>query len=377
MNSLEPAYRAILSDDGGLSLDDIDPLVDFALAAGLGPLLYRASNKHPNQASSRHYQRLWGADMTARVLTGKQLDAVTELAAVASGSIDFMVGLKGISASLQYYPAAYMRTMGDLDLLVRADQQQVLESICLELGYVRRSHLPAAFYEDLHHSMPLYHPGNDVWIEVHKGLFPARSVAAADSAFTVENIHREAVGHLPGVVGLRALSPELELVYTCTHWAVEANWLKGATRILDVLLILHQQKSAIDWNKVFFWLETSPVAAKSLYLMLSYLLERRMLELPEHTIRQLSAYRQNISRGNQRLLHALIDKYTLQGSPFGRLLSPANVNIVWSTLLYSDGPTLSNLLIRLPRNILLPPSSADRRSFQFQWSRIKNLLGGS
>lgn len=375
MESLLPVYRAFLTGETKLALDEADEILDFALRAGLGPLLRYSSKDHHLQQQSRAYSRLLGADMTARLLTGKQLDALAEIAQAASQSMDAPIALKGMALAHQYYPEPYMRTMGDIDLLVKADQQQPLENICLDLGYVRKSHLPSSFYQNLHHSMPLYHPGNEVWVEVHKALFPQHSVAAADSAFAIANIHREAHADLPGPFGLKVLSAELELLYTCTHWALEANWLKGATRILDVLFILRDRSAVLDWDKIFYWLRTSPVAAKSLYLMTSYLLERGLLDLPNAIVEQLGSC-QNIGEGDKRLLLALIDKYTLKGKPFGRVLSQTNADIMWTTLLESRGSALANLLFYLPKNILLPPSNPDRHSLQFQLSRIRSLFNG-
>ncbi|MEX1032504.1 MAG: nucleotidyltransferase family protein [Cellvibrionaceae bacterium] len=373
MNSLLPLYRAILSRDDNFDVHEIGDCFDFALEAGLGPLLRHCTKAcHLDMDSQRHKQLL-GADMTARLLTGKQLDALVELAEAVPESIS-MVALKGMSAAFHYYPQPYMRTMGDIDLLVAADQQRHLEAICFDLGYVRKSHLPDTFYEDLHHSMPLYHPDNDVWIEVHTALFRPDSLTATDYIFSEENIARESGRAIPGQNGLKSLELELELVYVCAHWSFESNWTKAALRILDVLYMLRDNGSLLDWEKIFSWLGRSPVSAGSLYLMVSFLQDRGLIELPKGIVLRLNSHSKNINWLNRRVLHYLMDKYTLRGRNFSVLLTPSNVDIIWATLLYSGGSSLSRFCVRLPWNIAFPPSSTGRYTLQFQWSRIKRLF---
>ena len=51
-----------------------------------------------------------------------------------------------------------------------------------------------------------------------------------------------------------------------------------------------------------------------------------------------------------RTLHTLLDRYVVEGRPFGRTMSERNFHVFWSTLLL-PGPPVRNLSL-LPWNLL-------------------------
>ncbi len=161
IKSLIYIYQVILSKERTLDINLLKPaLLRHTLELGFGPLLRFYGMFDSASASSQSL--IQAADLSAKVLTGNQLDAFDEIINAAGDMTRDIILLKGMSVAFQYYPAPYMRTMGDIDLLVSSSRQEELGNICLELGYVCKSNLAEEFYIDHHHSMPLYNPSNNV-----------------------------------------------------------------------------------------------------------------------------------------------------------------------------------------------------------------------
>ena len=77
-------------------------------------------------------------------------------------------GLRGPGHRL--YPAAHMRPMGDLDVLVPAgDEHKVAEGL-LACGFER---IPYPDTPGQHHGAPLRHVRRRTLVELHTALFPA------------------------------------------------------------------------------------------------------------------------------------------------------------------------------------------------------------
>ena len=140
--------------------------------AGLGPLLWSVSKKDLKTGESPSCRDLKAADLTARLINHIQLETLGEILARCKGLFPPITLLKGSSTGSELYPEPHLRIMRDLDLLVDPKDQPKLESILLEMGFRQQSTNSHEFYAAHHHSMPFYHRERDVWVEVHRGLFP-------------------------------------------------------------------------------------------------------------------------------------------------------------------------------------------------------------
>ena len=99
-----------------------------------------------------------------------------------------LVLLKGAATALRYYPAPHLRPTGDIDVLVPADRQPLLEARLRALGFQQRSNQPAAAFEGWHHSMPSYCSQRGTWIDVHTNVYPPQHSQAHDSLFSWQAI---------------------------------------------------------------------------------------------------------------------------------------------------------------------------------------------
>jgi len=159
--------------------------------------------------------------LTTRLINEIQLETLSEILVRCKGLLPPITLLKGCSTGSELYPQPHLRVIRDLDLLVEPKDQSKLEAILLEMGFRQRSTNSLEFYAMHHHSMPFYHSSRDIWVEVHRGLFPASNKLAKLPVFSSRNIRAELrPSWLKGTPVMR-LSSELQIVYTASHWALE------------------------------------------------------------------------------------------------------------------------------------------------------------
>ncbi len=358
---------------------DLDPglykseVINYILNCGLGPLFFNCIQGSPHSKEHPYYSLLLGSSLTSQILIGNHVDSIRNILQIDPSMTERVVLLKGISTSLRYYPAPYMRTMGDIDILVHKDFQNTLENICKELGYHQESTLPDEFYETHHHTAPYYNSTNKVWIEIHSALFSSPSTVCYDNVFSINNIFNETI--YLDIDGINAcfLKPEFELVYICSHWAEAPNWMKSLTQLLDMILIINANNTNFDWAKILKWTDDSMLAPQ-LFIVMSFLKKHDLATIPDIVIEELSDKNIYLNAISIYILHTIMEKYILSGKPFGRAFTIHNIDIIWSTLLLGKNPALIKTLIILPLNLLFPPNNKHRFSLLFQFKRLKSLL---
>lgn len=377
MKTLPPiltALDAVLCEKSEVNPDNFDrKIIDHAIDCGLGPVLFYCIRNNPKRNELSYYSALVSSDLTSQVLIGGHLDALVEILKSSPSLTKDIILLKGISTCTRYYPAPHMRTMADIDLLVEAKLQPELERICLGLGYRQESHMPAEFYDTHHHSIPLYHPEKNIWIEIHTSLFSDPATVANDNVFSIDHVFQQTISVDFKGFTTKCLNNEMELVYTCSHWAEGPSWIKSLIQMLDMLLIIKKSKASIAWDKLLSWLEHSSSAAH-LYIVLSLLHKNKLICIPNEVLTSLSKKQHGINGLNKYILHAIMSHYIFLGHSFGNVLTIDNINIIWSTLLLEKTHPVKRLFLQLPWNLLFPPNSNDRYSLLFQLKRIKSVF---
>lgn len=346
--------------------------IEWVLYAGLGPILHRAiSGTAGPPLRTPVRDALASADLTSRILIGNILDATRDILAAAPVLARATTLLKGTAIS-QRYPEPHLRTMGDIDLLAPPDAQREIESLLRDLGYVQQSEYPPEFYETLHHSMPFFHPQRRVWVEVHTVLFPPASVVGREKIFSDAHVRDQTVALDFRGVATQQLSDELQIVYICSHWAKNFNQQRGLMALLDVIHLLGNRPTQLDWDRILRWLDASAAAAH-LHLMLTYLGRHALVEIPREVGARLASVQTSLNSLNVSLLHRLMDNYLLAGKRFGRIDSANTISTIWKSLL-APGVAAFNLA-SIPWKLAFPPSRQDRFDPRFQLSRLTSVLG--
>ncbi len=325
--------------------------IRWAVKTGLGPLLFQASKADPEAATSPLWPLLQGADLTARMLAGEQLDAMSEIIDACAGHVGTLTLLKGISICEQHYPEPHLRPMRDIDFLVEEDGLPAVEALLFKLGYCPRSQFPAEFYRNHHHSMPFFHPQRGIWVEVHRGLFPPPIEASMDKVFSLEHLNTQLRPSAFQGRKVFRLSDEQQIVYIASHWAYQFDVVGGMIALLDMIYLLKNTEGAVQWERILHWLRGS-FASTSLYLILSYLDKYRLIEIAPEIIPGLFLRQRSFGHMNFKIVCALIDRYLVDGRALGQVFSLRNLDIIWKTLLL-PGPPFLNLIL-VPWSLSLP-----------------------
>ena len=206
--------------------------------------------------------------------------------------------------------------MRDLDVLVEAKDEPIVESLLFEMGFSQQSENDAAYYLTHHHSMPFHHPLTGVWVEVHRRVFPTASSLSTLHVFSRDNIAAES--RLCRVEGtpVKRLTPELQIVYMASHWALGLIDLKhsgGLFALLDTIFILRGGQRNLRWKAMLDWVGDS-VAATHLYLLLSYLHYKNIVFIDKDILRELFNRQKSFGSINLKIAHWLITRYLVVGS---------------------------------------------------------------
>ena len=322
-------------------------------------------------ADSRYAREIRAADLTARVLTAAKYQALESALAALARVGCRPVLLKGVATALQYYPAPHLRTMGDIDLLVTADERSAAKTELRSVGFTQRSHQPVSAFVQRHHSMPFWHPERDVWIDVHTRAYPLQYPLARDPRFAPEALASQWSDIAVGDQMARVMNDELQLVYTSTRWLERFDAVRGLYPVLDGAGLLQRRAGGLDWDVVCARIEGS-WAVTALHVFLACLRRWELAPVPGEVLSWLAANDPYTNRMSIAVLRHVFTRHVLKGHPFGLMLTRSNVEIIWSTLVLPGRPGMK--LISVPYHVACPPRRV-HGSPPAAGRRIGTLLG--
>jgi hypothetical protein len=366
-----PVLRAFLHDESKFAPSAIpQPVIDRAIESGLGPILSRISRDSAARPAGI-FELIQASDLTARVLTGERYDLLARILSGAADTGCYPVLLKGCSTALRYYPEPHLRTMGDIDLLVRSEEVPAVERVCRAAGFLPSAPgVPASRYDDHHHGIPLHHRESGMWIEIHTRLYPKRSPLATDRRFSVDAIKERLTTLSFNGQSVRVLSHELQLLYTCTRWAEYPSPQRGMFPLLDAARLIAARGQSFDWDLVTI-LAGQSWAATALRVMLGYLDRWQLAAVPPAVLRNLAALDSYTNQLIVQTLHRLVTSFVIEGRPPGTVLTVRNARSMWTTLI---GPSMpAEKIWKLPLNIVLPRGSESRIDFRLAARRARSL----
>jgi Uncharacterised nucleotidyltransferase len=293
--------------------------IRWTLKGGLGPLLYRATAKQAEQVPVALRDQLVSADLSAQLRHAALVETTKEVIDVCRDQDTCVTLLKGISISEQCYPAAHLRPMGDVDILIPADEYESAEKALLRVGYTRARNFEPG--EGSHHGVPLLDPRREVWVELHTALFPRRedvhcgrvfdtSLAVA-STFHGRSVHR--------------LTDELQLAYIAHSWIRDIT-LHGIhpsflASLLDAIYLLKASRKELAWQSLLDRLDTDMTTA-SLHVMLCYLVRHGLAEGIAPIVASLTARQEMVGPLQLWLIYKTLDLFLLGGRPLSHALRP-------------------------------------------------------
>lgn len=324
------------------------------LDAGLGPWLHRAAATHAAPLSDAQRETLLAADLSAQVLHGKRVEVALEVVDLCRALDVEVTLLKGIALAEWLYPAAHLRPMADVDLLVAAGHLEAIQRALLDRGYVA-SRSEGAWVTG-HHAQPLRHPALPVWVELHRGLFPAASEWNATRLFAPEALAARSIPFAFHGRATRRLGDSLQLAYTASYWvrdlARHAPHPSFAAPLFDAALLLARCGRSLDLEALLDGIDDA-LAVTSLHVMLSFLARHGLVADRDIDLDAVARRQSRVGAVDLRLLHAFLDAYLLQGRQLpGAWRAPA----IWSTLI-APGHVAAKVL-SLPVRFAFPPQVA-------------------
>jgi hypothetical protein len=337
--------------------------LDWALQAGLGPLLRAQMGEAGRSASPRVAERLLAADLTARVLIQERVVAALDAIDACNRRGVPVTLLKGISLSHFQYSAPHLRPMTDADLLVPENAIAGLEHELLEQGYWREG---VTIEPGLQHVEPVYHPRSRTRIELHSRLFPLWSPLQHGTTFASQSISRESIDATFHGRPVLRLSAEFQLVYLASAWnrdlseqGIHPSFLFG---LFDAVALV---RPPFDWDRVLE-VANSPLAAASLDVLLACVGQRDGAAVPRRVCSELRRRHRLLGRSEVAILAALVNGYLLRGRPFRYF----NSGRIWTPLFAAgDPPGLKSL--KVPWYVAFPPNEPRRFDAAFQWDRLR------
>jgi hypothetical protein len=145
------------------------------------------------------------------------------------------------------------------------------------------------------------------------------------------------------------LSAELQLIYIAAHWAQIWKPLGGMIAMVDTIYLLRQTTATLDWTRITAWLDGS-VAAPHVFVLLTYLAGHQVIALDPQVLQRLGGRPGVVGTLNVRLLHAMVNRYVVDGRPAGPFLRLLSLR-VWDSLLVPNS-ALSNLVCACLRGLV-------------------------
>ena len=361
----------------GLRWDEVDDRqIRHVMEAGLAPLLYRATQDTIEQAPAARRDALKAADLTAQVLYGNACDATSEILDACRERGVRVTLLKGISVGDQYYPAAHLRPMGDIDLLVAEDDRAWVESMMLRRDYSPMPNFQAG--EGAAHGAPLFHRERRVWVEIHTALFPKGERLLQNGLFNASQIARQTVASTFQGQPVYRLTGEMQLVYIASYWIRDLSnnpfHPSFVAPLLDAVYLLKTSGHTLDWDGLLEWLDND-IAAASLYITLYYLSAHGLDQSATQILSRLASSQDLVGAAERRILCGMIDASLVGGKPFLGQFGERHPMIALTVMnsMLAPGSHVGKVL-SLPWDVVFPPWIPERYSVAYQLERLKRLL---
>jgi hypothetical protein len=155
--------------------------------------------------------------------------------------------LKGSALATTVYGSFRDRPMGDVDILVRAEQVDEVRALTLSLDWAIDAEVPDDFSYGMHQHLPPLRDltGTGVRLEIHRSILPARH----PFRFNEDEIWKAACPVSVGAGQAFVMHPEHHAVHVAIHFAWLHMMRQGAWNAFRDLQAL-VRAGALDWKQV-------------------------------------------------------------------------------------------------------------------------------
>jgi putative nucleotidyltransferase-like protein len=156
-----------------------------------------------------------------------------------------VIVLKGAYLAEAVYGDIALRSMRDIDLMVRKSDLPRVEARMVDLGYseLRKSHVSRDDYATLPHVHPLI-DRHGVPVELHW------TTETGPFRIDIDGLWERARSTAVAGIEVLVLSPEDLLLHLCLHTAFHHKFGQGLRPVWDILKVIEHHGSEIDWQQV-------------------------------------------------------------------------------------------------------------------------------
>jgi hypothetical protein len=166
------------------------------------------------------------------------------LVACGKAGIPILV-LKGAAVAERVYRNIALRSMKDLDLLVRQKDLEASDRLLRELGYVPdESYRPAAWYRDHHHHLAPYGaPDRRAVVELHHHIFPPGSPVRIPIEELWQRARSASIASEPALV----LAPDDFLLHLCVDISSTDLFVGKLRALCDIAATVGRHGEGVEW----------------------------------------------------------------------------------------------------------------------------------
>ncbi|HEX6038770.1 nucleotidyltransferase family protein [Longimicrobium sp.] len=212
-----------------------------ALRHGLGPLLYHCGPRiaeewpMPPEVERELRTSYMGATLENRAWLAEAGRAIGRMAAAGVP----VAALKGLHLAAAVYDEPALRKLGDVDLLVPAEQLQAARAALIDDGYTP----DGPDDPTIHHVAPMSKP-RAAPIELHWELCPESNPFRMDVAPLWERMVPITVAGQPAL----GLSPEDLLLHLCVHGTFNHRWVLPLRNVFDIVMVVERNAADLRWD---------------------------------------------------------------------------------------------------------------------------------
>lgn len=240
-----------LNDTAYLSSQYSDKQVralEVAIAHGVGPLLYhrlKASeglNGLVDHVAER-FQGIYLRTAASNLLLSSQIPSIVQGFEEAQIPVLFV---KGIVLAETVYNNLALRSPGDLDLIVRAEDVNRAMQIVRKLGYERITPVSGDFNPEINHARFCQRIDNRGFpLHLHHAL--VKDALGGSPEVSTWFWPHTASGSINGC-SVTTLKAEANVIYLCTHLASHHGWEPRFISLYDIHLLLKASQANFDWG---------------------------------------------------------------------------------------------------------------------------------
>ncbi len=231
-----------------LTQDDWQELLALAERHGLLPMLYARVFRSgcAGDVPDLCFEKLHRASLLNATRSMIYLDEAGKIISALSEASIPVIALKGVYLLENIYQDVSLRTMSDLDFMLRRSDIPAAIQVMRDLGYELTTYFdPAAENLDIKHVPPLK-KDNGPFVELHWTLLEENEPFIIDA----EGLWQRAVPSDVAEHLVLALSPEDLLLHLCLHMAYQHHLAVGLRQVIDIDRVLLHFKDALNWDQL-------------------------------------------------------------------------------------------------------------------------------